>query len=140
MPKKGTKEWFDFRSTQLANVEPVLREVETGGEKDPDNAIGDGGKAVGRYQIHEVAVEEANRLAARETRRLGVPLQVFTPDDRRDPEKARRMLDITMRFHFDRGRTNLVDLAGRWHDPYSATDPEYKEKVIKAIQKLGIKP
>jgi hypothetical protein len=30
----------------------AIRTVETGGERDPDNAIGDGGDALGAYQIH----------------------------------------------------------------------------------------
>lgn len=30
----------------------AIRVVETGAESDPDNAIGDGGKALGAYQIH----------------------------------------------------------------------------------------
>lgn len=32
----------------------ALAHVETGGESDPDNATGDGGRALGRYQIHRV--------------------------------------------------------------------------------------
>lgn len=30
----------------------AIRKVETGGEKDPANAVGDGGKAIGPFQIH----------------------------------------------------------------------------------------
>lgn len=30
----------------------AIRETETGGEKDPANAVGDGGKAIGPFQIH----------------------------------------------------------------------------------------
>ena len=30
----------------------AIRQVETGGEKDPANAVGDGGKAIGPFQIH----------------------------------------------------------------------------------------
>lgn len=30
----------------------AIRTVETGGERDPDNAVGDGGDALGAYQIH----------------------------------------------------------------------------------------
>ena len=33
-----------FRAIQL---------VESGGESDPENAVGDGGRAIGPYQIHE---------------------------------------------------------------------------------------
>ena len=34
--------------------------VETGGVSDPENAVGDGGKAIGPYQIHEVYWKDAN--------------------------------------------------------------------------------
>jgi hypothetical protein len=37
----------------------AIRMVETGGESDPENAVGDGGKAIGPYQIHEVYWEDA---------------------------------------------------------------------------------
>lgn len=30
----------------------AIRQTETGGEKDPANAVGDGGKAIGPFQIH----------------------------------------------------------------------------------------
>lgn len=39
------------------NPRPILdaiRAVETGGQRDPANAIGDGGAALGPYQIHKV--------------------------------------------------------------------------------------
>ena len=34
--------------------------VESGGVSDPENAVGDGGKAIGPYQIHEVYWKDAN--------------------------------------------------------------------------------
>lgn len=36
----------------LDRVLDAIRIVETGGEKDPANAVGDGGKAIGPFQIH----------------------------------------------------------------------------------------
>ena len=38
----------------------AIRMVETGGVSDPENAVGDGGKAIGPYQIHEVYWKDAN--------------------------------------------------------------------------------
>lgn len=38
--------------TDTRAILDAIRTVETGGERDPDNAIGDGGKALGAYQIH----------------------------------------------------------------------------------------
>lgn len=37
----------------------AIREVETGGHPDPTNAVGDGGKAIGPYQIHRVYWQDA---------------------------------------------------------------------------------
>lgn len=44
------------------NPRPILdaiRQVETGGHPDPSNAVGDGGKALGPYQIHRVYWQDA---------------------------------------------------------------------------------
>jgi len=38
--------------TDTRAILDAIRAVETGGERDPDQAIGDGGKALGAYQIH----------------------------------------------------------------------------------------
>jgi hypothetical protein len=37
----------------------AIRQVETGGHRDPVNAVGDGGKAIGPYQIHRVYWQDA---------------------------------------------------------------------------------
>ena len=37
----------------LDRVVQAICQVETGGEADPANAVGDGGKAIGPYQIHK---------------------------------------------------------------------------------------
>lgn len=37
--------------------------VETGGYRNPDAAVGDGGKAIGALQIHKAVVEDVNRFA-----------------------------------------------------------------------------
>lgn len=38
--------------TDTRAILDAIRTVETGGERDPDNAVGDGGDALGAYQIH----------------------------------------------------------------------------------------
>ena len=38
--------------TDTRAILDAIRTVETGGERNPDAAIGDGGKALGAYQIH----------------------------------------------------------------------------------------
>jgi hypothetical protein len=37
----------------------AIRAVETGGHRDPSNAVGDNGKALGPYQIHRVYWQDA---------------------------------------------------------------------------------
>lgn len=38
--------------TDTRRILDAIQTVETGGESDPDNAIGDAGRALGAYQIH----------------------------------------------------------------------------------------
>ena len=40
------------KGTDTRSILDAIRSVETGGEADPDRAIGDKGKALGAYQIH----------------------------------------------------------------------------------------
>ena len=60
---------------------------------------GDGGRAVGLYQIHDIYRREANRILGR---------QAYRSKDRRDPEKAGAMVRIVLthwaRYHARRGR------------------------------------
>ena len=49
------------------------------------DAIGDNGRAVGIYQIHEIYVRDVNRILRKEA---------FSPADRLDPAKSRRMITI----------------------------------------------
>ena len=55
--------------TDTRRILDALRQVETGGSKDPDRAVGDDGRALGAYQIHKVywldAVEHDPSLKAR---------------------------------------------------------------------------
>ena len=63
----------------------LLAALESGGIKDPDNAIGDGGLAIGRYQIRQEFVDECNRI-------LGYEL--FTLDEAKKPGRARVMVMV----------------------------------------------
>ena len=40
--------------TDVRRILDTLQTVETGGERDPDRAVGDGGKAIGAYQVWRV--------------------------------------------------------------------------------------
>lgn len=60
---------------------------------------GDGGRAVGLYQIHDIYRREANRILGR---------RKYSSKDRRDPEKAEQMVKIVLthwaKYHTRRGR------------------------------------
>ena len=46
----------DYRVDRVLNA---IRQVETGGCKDPTNAVGDGGQAIGPFQIHQSYWQDA---------------------------------------------------------------------------------
>jgi len=64
-----------------ALVQAIL-EVESG---DGDYVVGDGGRAIGHFQIHKIMVKEVNRL-------LGSNVYKYT--DRNDSIKSREMFEI----------------------------------------------
>jgi hypothetical protein len=68
--------------------------VESGG--DPW-AIGDGGEAVGSYQIHKIYVDDVNRIL---DKRMIVHRDFpFTYKDRYDPKKSREMATIFLKHY-----------------------------------------
>lgn len=73
----------------------ALAMVESSGN--PDTPAGDGGRAVGLYQIHDIYRREANRLAGTK----------YVPSDRADPRKAGQMVAIVLthwaKYHARRG-------------------------------------
>ena len=69
--------------------EPILdaiERVETGGHADPANAVGDGGKALGPYQIHRVYWQDAVE------RDLSLVADGQTYDNVRDVAYAERVI------------------------------------------------
>jgi hypothetical protein len=46
-------------AAQSSELLDAIRQVETGGCKDPANAVGDGGKAIGPFQIHRCYWQDA---------------------------------------------------------------------------------
>ena len=61
----------------------AIRKVETGGHKDPRNAVGDGGRAIGPYQIHRSYWQDAVEFD---------PSIGGTYQDCKDEEYARRII------------------------------------------------
>lgn len=99
-----------------------------------DQAVGDGGKAVGRYQIHMTVIEDVNELCGTN----------YTAEDRKDPEKAREIMEKYIGIwakHYEKTqkKTATDEIKARiWNGgPYGwrkkATE-KYWEKVQKAMK------
>ena len=85
------------RLIQSASFLKALAMVESRGN--PQVRAGDGGRAVGLYQIHDIYRREANRILGR---------QRYSSGDRKDPGKAEQMVKIVLthwaKYHTHRGR------------------------------------
>jgi hypothetical protein len=96
--------WLAAASVQAAAVDPgdmerlldAIARIES--RSDP-NAVGDGGRALGAYQIHRVYWEDGTKL-----------LRVDWPHrDAADPKKARRVVKAYL-LHYGKGKS-LLDMA-----------------------------
>jgi hypothetical protein len=96
--------WFSVASTQAATVDPsdverlldAIARIES--HCDP-GAVGDGGRALGVYQIHRAYWEDGTQL-------LGVN---WPHRDAADPQKARRVVKAYL-LHYGQGKS-LFDMA-----------------------------
>ena len=111
-------------------VMAMLVQVESAGKP---GARGDGGRAVGLYQMWPVAVAEANRIEAIYARREGRQARQWTLADRLSRTASGEMAWITLRWHYDRGATDPVTLAGRWRNPYSECPKWYRRRLLHAL-------
>lgn len=80
---------------------PILMMIESGG--DP-NAIGDEGRSVGVLQISEAVVNDVNRVYGTH----------FTPEDRKDVDKSRRICELYLR-HWAKDFDSLEAMARIWN-------------------------
>lgn len=74
-------------------------------------AVGDNGRAIGAYQIHKEYVDDVNRIYG----------TGFTYEDRKDPEKSKRMVRLYLRYYGARyeqitGKKVTVDILARIHN------------------------
>lgn len=74
----------------------ALMAVETGGERNPDLAIGDGGRAIGCLQIHRAVVLDVNRIAGTH----------YTHDQMTNRVAASRVCEIYLD-HYGRGLDDI---------------------------------
>lgn len=113
-------------STVHLAMDAVL-ETESGGYDLNAVPDGDGGKAVGPYQMWPIAVREANRIAGK---------QIWTLADRRDLILSRAMCRVTLEYHYKRGVTDPVDLACRWRNPNGNAPAWHREKIRRAVANI----
>jgi hypothetical protein len=108
---------------QIERLLDAIAQVESRGEH---NAVGDGGRAVGMYQIHRKYWQDGTRI-------LGVDWQYR---DASDPVKARRVVRAYL-CHYGRNRT-LLEMA-RIHNggPKGYCKPATREYAKKIEAVLG---
>lgn len=124
-PRSGLKSpVVAAQSVSMDNLLDAIEQVESGGNC---KAVGDGGNAVGAYQLWKIYVDDANRIVG-ENR--------WTYDDRWDRAKSREMTRIVISHY---GKGDIEKMArihngggSGWKKP--ATLP-YWEKVKKQLEK-----
>ena len=77
---------FVINAIYAYDVYDAIKEVESGGDC---KAIGDNGKSVGAYQIHEIYVKDANRISGKS----------YTLEDRYDEKKSLEMVKIVTTYY-----------------------------------------
>jgi hypothetical protein len=136
------KRSFDMTNL-IAILAVVIMQIESGGHPDPANALGDynpaTGKheAIGAYQLHDIGVDEANRVERILAQRAGRTPRVWTSDERLCPDKSREMFEITMEWHYRRGVTDLIELGAKHHRPYGKQSSRYRELVRKGLENFS---
>lgn len=113
-------------NTTIALVLAAILQIESSGGT--NIRAGDGGRAVGPYQMHPIAVREVNRVWHTN----------YTLSDRRCPSRSKKMCELTLIYHYRRGVTDPVDLACKWHRPYGKTCNVYRKKAENAISRINL--
>jgi soluble lytic murein transglycosylase-like protein len=111
---------------QLESLIDAIAIVESNG--DPD-AVGDGGRALGMYQIHRAYWQDGTRF-------LGVK---WAYEQARDPQKARRVVRAYL-MHYGRGK-GLLDMArihnGGPRGHRKAATRAYARKIAQVLQEIA---
>ena len=110
-------------NTVIALAVAAILQIESSGGTNMRS--GDGGRAVGPYQMHPIAVREVNRIYGTS----------YTMLDRRCPIRAKKMCELTLLYHYRRGTTDVVELACKWNKPYGRICPAYRRKVQRVLRR-----
>jgi hypothetical protein len=111
--------------TSYASLITALMAVETGGYRNPDAAVGDGGKAIGALQIHRSVVKDVNHF-------YGTSYNWEGMTNRAD---ARKVCDLYLR-KWAKGKS-LRDAARIWNGGPSAHLKENHHKTAGYVAKVN---
>jgi hypothetical protein len=113
----------------------IIASIETGGHSNPNQAIGDNGKAVGVLQIHPIMVRECNRLVGHKK---------FTLADRNDTTKSFSMAMVFLphqkrRYERRYGRSpSKAKLIASWNSGsiFRPCTNSYKRKISERLKNI----
>ena len=98
----------------------VLIAIESGGK---NNAVGDGGKAVGCLQIHPIMVKECNRISG---------YKRWTLADRLSRRESMKMCSLYLSYQRSRHpNEDWATLGSRWN----CKNKKYRRAIWKALKK-----
>ena len=104
----------------------LLDAIEWVESKGDSNAVGDGGDAVGAYQIHKIFVDDINRLTAKMGRQGGFSAPIRTYEDRWKRDESRWMV-----------RTYLLHYSDSYAPHYTDVLPMEKYEMMARIYNGG---
>lgn len=124
---------FDFTGPQMDSLLDAIAAVES---NNTANAVGDGGKAVGAYQLHAAYVRECNRVAK----------TAYTAADRADAAKSREITRQVLtywgkRLERDLGRAATPAEIAKIHNGFRwwkrLGDAAYQARLAKYAARIG---
>ena len=115
-----------------ADLVNAIATVESGGDS---KAIGDGGKALGMFQLHKVYVQDVNRILKR---------KAYTYEDRMNPKKSREMTIVYLKYYgwvyeSKTGKPATLEVLARIHNggPNGWAKPATEKYWLKVKKALG---
>ena len=122
--------------------EKLLDAIATVESNNDDKAIGDKGRAIGRFQIWKTYVDEVNRIC-----RLKKNGKTFSYEDRKDAVKSREMVRIYLEFwgrQYERntGKKATLEVLAKIHNGHAfwkRSNTKKNEQYFKNLESYWIK-
>ena len=122
--------------------EKLLDAIATVESNNDDKAIGDKGRAIGRFQIWKTYVDEVNRIC-----RLKKNGKTFSYEDRKDAVKSREMVRIYLEFwgrQYERntGKKATFEVLAKIHNGHAfwkRSNTKKNEQYFKNLESYWIK-